>query len=45
MVRRAMLCKLLRCTPSELDKEDWLDLEVIDYVIGVIGEKNPLIGL
>jgi hypothetical protein len=39
------MCKLLRCTPSELDEQDSLDIEVIEYVIGVVGEKNPLIGL
>ena len=41
-VKRAILCKMFKCTPSQLDLEDSEDLEVLSCVYSLIGEKNPL---
>ena len=36
------MCKILRCLPSELDAEDFEDLEMIELVNKHIGKDNPL---
>lgn len=41
-VKKAVMCKLLRCAPSVLDEEDYEDVELIEIVSNHIGEKNPL---
>ena len=36
------MCKLLRCLPSELEKEDFDDIECIEIISKNIGKDNPL---
>ena len=36
------MCKLFRCLPSELDEEDYEDIEVFEIVTNHVGDKNPL---
>jgi len=40
-VQEAVMCKLLRCTPSELRKEDAKDVERLNFIFNKIGDKNP----
>lgn len=35
------MCKIFRCTPSQLMLEDAKEIEQMAYIYGVIGEKNP----
>lgn len=44
-IKRAYLCKLLRKTPSEIDKEDFKELLEFETIISELGEKNPFIML
>jgi len=41
IIQEAILCKIFRCLPSELRKEDWKDLESFQIVYETIAEKNP----
>jgi hypothetical protein len=36
------MCKLLRCLPSELEEEDFDDIEYIELISKNIGKDNPL---
>jgi hypothetical protein len=41
-VKRAIMAKYLRCLPSQIDEEDYEDLEMIELVTDIIGKDNPL---
>jgi len=36
------MCKMLRCLPSQIDEEDYEDIQLIMMVVEVIGKDNPL---
>lgn len=40
-VQRAVLCKLLRKMPEEIDDSDYKDLTEVGIILSEIGEKNP----
>jgi len=42
---RALMAKLLRKLPSEIDKMDVQDFKDIQIVLKELGDKNPLIWL
>ena len=42
IVKRSIMCKLLRCLPSELEEEDFDDIEYIEIISKNIGKDNPL---
>lgn len=41
-VKKAIMCKILRCRPSELDEEYYEDIEMIEIINKEIGKDNPL---
>jgi hypothetical protein len=41
LINKALLCKIFRCLPSELDKEDALEIDICQFVYSIVGEKNP----
>lgn len=41
-VQRAVMCKILRKTPEEIDQCDYQDLVEVGYILDEIGDKNPL---
>jgi hypothetical protein len=44
-INKALTCKLFRCLPSQLDKEDAKLIEEFQFILGIVGEKNPFIML
>lgn len=43
IVNKALLCKMFRCRPSELDDEDSHELQQLMIVYNFIGKENPFI--
>lgn len=41
-VQRAIMCKLLRKTPEEIDACDYQDLIECAMILDEIGERNPM---
>jgi len=39
---KAMLCKMMKCRPSELRYEDPEELQLISYFFMKLAEKNPM---
>jgi len=42
VITRAILCKMFKCTPKELDEMDWDDVEMFQLIYGEVAKKNPL---
>ena len=42
LIQEAYLCKLFRCSPSELRERDWDEVELHAHIFSVIAEKNPM---
>jgi len=40
--QKAMLCKLMKCRPSELRYEDPEELQLISFIFMKLAEKNPM---
>ena len=43
VIQRALLCKMFKCNPSELDELDWDEVELMSMVYAEVGKNNPLI--
>lgn len=41
-MRRARLCRIFRCTPSQLNKENWDDIEVMSAIYEEAAKEDPL---
>jgi len=42
VVQRALLCKMFKCSPTELDEMEWDEVELLKEVYSEVGKKNPL---
>ena len=41
IIQKALLCKTFKCLPSELDKEDTEEMDMMSIVYQELGAKNP----
>lgn len=42
MITLGMMCKAMKCTPTQLRKEDYEDIEYLTHVFNEISKKNPM---
>lgn len=42
VIHRAIMCKMFRCTPKELDEIDYEDIVLFEQVYAEVADKNPL---
>lgn len=42
MLNLAIMCKTMRCLPSELRKEDYEEMEFLELIFNEFNKKNPL---
>ncbi len=42
VISRAILCKMFKCTPKQLDEMDWDEVEYFETVYSEVAKKNPL---
>jgi len=42
IIRKALLCRLFKCTPDKLEEISYEDLITFDMVYGEMLKKNPL---
>jgi hypothetical protein len=38
----AMMCKAMKCTPSELRKEDYEEITYLTHIYTIMSKKNPM---
>jgi hypothetical protein len=37
-----MMCKVMRCLPSEIRKQDYLEIKYLSTVFSELSKKNPM---
>lgn len=42
VIEKALMCKIFRCRPSELEDEDYEDIVLFQVVYGELIKKNPM---
>jgi len=42
MITLAMMCKAMKCTPTQLRKEDYEEMTYLTHIYSIMAKKNPL---
>jgi len=42
MMTLAMMCKAMKCTPSQLRKEDYEEIKYLTHIYNEMTKKNPM---
>jgi len=42
MITLAMMCRAMKCTPSQLRKEDSEEIAYLTHIYSILAKKNPM---
>jgi len=42
VIKKALMCKIFKCMPDQLDEMDWDEVELFETVYAHLAKENPL---
>lgn len=42
LINEAIMCKMFKCRPSQLEEEDWYKIELFNLIYTEVAKENPL---